>query len=73
LVIMPRKGMSVDDLIPLAEAAQILKLGVSTVRQHATAGHIPGARRIGRNWVFRRGDVEKWKPARRGRPPKSEG
>ena len=58
---------SPDDLIDTAEAAKILGLSPRTVRQHANLGNLIG-KRIGRDWVFRRGDVAAFKPKDPGWP-----
>lgn len=56
-----------DDLLTTADAAAALGLSPRTVRQHAEAGHLAG-RRVGRDWLFRRGDVAAFTPRPRGRP-----
>lgn len=58
-----------DELLTTEEAARILGKSVQVVRQHARKGNLPG-KMIGRDWVFRRGDVEAFTPAPRGRPKK---
>lgn len=62
-----------DDLISTAEAARILGLSVQQVRHHAratdSAHRLPG-QMVGRDWVFRRGDVKAFKPRGRGKPKK---
>jgi excisionase family DNA binding protein len=58
---------SPDDLLTTAEAAKLAKKKARTMRQHAERGNIP-ARRIGRDWLFRRGDVEAFRPRKPGRP-----
>jgi excisionase family DNA binding protein len=60
-----------DDLIPTAEAARILGLSVQQVRTHARKNRLRG-QLVGRDWVFRRGDVKAFKPAPVGKPPKDK-
>jgi excisionase family DNA binding protein len=60
-------GNKPDELISTAEAARVLKLSVQQVRTHARNGNLP-AQRVGRDWVFRRKDVNAFTPAPRGRP-----
>lgn len=62
-----------DDLISTAEAARILKLSVQQVRQHARAKpphNLPSVR-IGRDWLFRRADVNSFQRRPVGKPKKT--
>jgi excisionase family DNA binding protein len=60
-----------DDLLTSAEAARILKVTRQQVCTHARAGRLPG-KLVGRDWVFRRGDVKVFVPAPRGKPKGSK-
>ena len=44
-----------ENLISLREYAEALGLDPSTVRQKALRGYLPGAVKIGRNWVIPKG------------------
>ncbi|MBN9120719.1 MAG: helix-turn-helix domain-containing protein [Planctomycetes bacterium] len=56
-----------DDLLSTREAARLLEVTPQQVRTHARAGRLAG-KLVGRDWVFRRGDVKAFVPAPRGRP-----
>jgi len=58
-----------NDLISVAEAAAILKVTPVRVRDYINDGRLP-ATRVGRAFVVRRGNVEKFKPREPGRPAK---
>ena len=47
------------EVLTAAEAAEILKLHVITVRELACRGKIP-ARKVGREWRFVRSQLERW-------------
>ena len=47
-----------NDLLSSEEAARLLHLHVKGVQELARSGRIP-ASRIGRKWLFRRGDIER--------------
>ena len=47
-------------LLTAEEVAQVLRMHERTVRRMASKDEIPGARRIGREWRFRRGEIEKF-------------
>jgi excisionase family DNA binding protein len=64
-------GTSSDDLISTAEAAELLGVTPQQVRTHARNGRLPG-QVVGRDWVFRRGDVKAFKPRPVGKPPKTK-
>jgi molybdopterin-binding protein len=46
------------DLLSSEEAARLLHLHVKRIQELARSGRIP-ASRIGRKWLFRRGDIER--------------
>ena len=66
-------GAADDDLITTAQAAELLGVSVQQVRAYARiedeAHRLPG-KLIGRDWLFRRGDVKAYKPRPRGKPKK---
>lgn len=66
---MSKKAISVDERISTAEAAALLGKSPRVVRQHAVKGNLPG-QRVGRDWIFRRGDVMRFKPKPAHRPRK---
>jgi excisionase family DNA binding protein len=39
-------------MIPTAQAAKLLGCNVAYVRRMAAQGRIPGAQKVGRDWVF---------------------
>jgi molybdopterin-binding protein len=47
-----------NDLLSSEEAARLLHLHVKRIQELARSGRIPGSR-IGRKWLFRRGDIER--------------
>jgi len=47
-----------SDLLSSEEAARLLHLHIKRVQELARSGRIP-ASRIGRKWLFRRGDIER--------------
>jgi predicted DNA-binding transcriptional regulator AlpA len=49
-----------DKLLRLAEVSDLLGVPVGTLRHWRYAGTGPRSARIGRNIVYRRGDVEQW-------------
>ena len=55
------------DLLTAAEVAALKGCDESTVTRAARAEEIP-ARRLGRAWVIRRADAERWQPRTVGRP-----
>jgi excisionase family DNA binding protein len=61
----------IDDVLTLAEAAELLKLPADTVRSRAEEGDLPG-RRFGKEWRFARIAVLAWlvdgDPQKRRRP-----
>ena len=63
---MAKKSMSADDLLTTAEAAKETGLSVRQMRYLAQRGRIP-ARQMGRDWLFRRGDVTAFVPRGPGR------
>jgi molybdopterin-binding protein len=46
------------DLLNVREAAEVLRLHPKRVQQLARAGQLPAVR-VGRKWLFRRGDLER--------------
>jgi len=48
-----------DNLMTLAEVAAYLRLSKDTVYRMASSGRLP-ASKVGSQWRFRRGDVDKW-------------
>lgn len=60
-----------EDLMTAVDVAAVLGVNTSRVRQLARAGSLKGER-VGRDWLFRRADVEEYertRPRGRGRPP----
>ena len=60
-----------EDLMTAVDVAAVLGVNTSRVRQLARAGSLKGER-VGRDWLFRRADVEedeRTRPRGRGRPP----
>jgi excisionase family DNA binding protein len=56
-----RKGVKIlEVLLTAEEVARVLRMHERTVRRLATNDEIPGARRIGREWRFSRGEIEKF-------------
>ena len=48
-----------QDVLTAKEAAEFLRTTVDTVKRRARAGSIPAAK-IGREWRFRRADLDAW-------------
>jgi excisionase family DNA binding protein len=48
--------MNDDEIMTLADVAELLKLHIKTVTKLAKKGEIPG-NRIGRSWRFMRSDI----------------
>jgi hypothetical protein len=59
-------------VLDTSQAAALLKLSERQVREHAEAGRLRGTKINPRMWIFRRGDVEAFTPAPRGRPKVGE-
>ena len=55
----PPSGLSDDPLLTTKEVAQILRKAERTVSQYADFGTIRGFK-VGREWRFRRSDVERY-------------
>ncbi len=49
-----------DDLLTEAEAAERMRVALVTLRRWRKQGTAPPSRRIGRQYRYRRGDVERW-------------
>jgi len=56
---MTQKKPSSEDFISLAEAAEVYGLSMDYLRTIARSGRL-AARKIGRNWVTTRADVENY-------------
>lgn len=61
------RGYMEHEWLTVAQAAKLLGLSERQVRTHARAGRLPG-QLVGRVWIFRREDVQRFKPRPRGRP-----
>jgi excisionase family DNA binding protein len=64
------RAMMSTPWVTTSEAARDLGLTVGRVRQLLESGQLPG-RKMGRDWVIRRADVNRFKslpPGTRGRP-----
>jgi hypothetical protein len=59
--------MVLDDIISLADAAEELGLGASTLRHQAQAGRLQ-ARVVGKTWITTRQEVERYRRESLGRP-----
>ncbi|HZW05009.1 MAG TPA: type II toxin-antitoxin system HicB family antitoxin [Anaerolineaceae bacterium] len=59
------------NLLTIPEAAEHLGLSTAMLRRYCSSGRLP-AQRIGKGWVIRRHDIERFAaaPRRSGRPPK---
>lgn len=44
-----------DEFLTISEAAELLRIGLSTAKREARAGRFPGAIKIGRQWRVSRG------------------
>ena len=63
---------SPDDLLTVDEASELSGVPPTTLRENARKGRLP-ARKMGRDWVFRRADVMAFEHRGPGRPwPKKE-
>ena len=56
-----------QDIMTSAEAAQYLRVGLDTLKRRTRMGQIPGAK-IGRQWRFRKVDLDAWLSAGGTRP-----
>jgi excisionase family DNA binding protein len=63
---MPEKLLTVD------ETATRLEVPVRTARWYAANGYLPGAQKVGRDWVIPEAAVAGFKPPDRGRPQNRE-
>lgn len=59
---------SPNDLISVADVAGMFAVSSVRVRQYISEGRLQ-AQKVGRDFVVRRGDAEKFKPQKHGRPP----
>ena len=59
---MAEQFMSVED------AAAELGRSIAWVRRLAQNGRLPGAEKVGRDWIIPKAAVAGWKPESRGRP-----
>lgn len=70
---MPRAkpATSPDDLLTMSDACRLLGVSAHTVTYHLQRGAL-AAQRVGRAWIFRRGEVERFAaiPRKRGRKAK---
>jgi len=57
-------------MIPITRAAEILQLSTARLRQLCAKGRMPGARKIGRDWLLPR--VPTITPGVMGRPRKAK-
>jgi excisionase family DNA binding protein len=58
-----------DDLLTEAEAAERMRVALVTLRRWRKAGTAPPSRRLGRQYRYRRGDIDSWVESR---PPAGE-
>jgi len=63
-----------DDPITIKDALNLSGVSERTIRQAAQAGHISGAHKQGRDWVFSMSAFQQWNANRpkRGRPPSNK-
>ena len=61
-----------EDLMTAVEVSALLGVNTSRVRQLARAGSLKGER-VGRDWLFRRADVEEYERTRRPGPGRPRG
>lgn len=57
-----------QDLLSVVEAAALLGVTDARIRQYISEGRLQ-AQKVGHAYVLRRGDAEKFKPQKHGRPP----
>ena len=57
-----------EDMIPTVEASRLIGRDARNVRIYCERGLIPGAVKIGRNWIVPRAAAERFKPPLRGNP-----
>ena len=60
----------VQSLMTIKQVAEYLQLGPTTIYNYAQKRKIPGIK-VGRNWRFRREDIESWLEDNRRRAPQS--
>ncbi|MGV3721995.1 MAG: helix-turn-helix domain-containing protein [Actinomycetota bacterium] len=60
------------ELLNAKQAAEKLNISTARVRQLAGQGRLPGAQRVGRDWVIPAEAVEKFEPLPPHRPRKRE-
>jgi hypothetical protein len=65
--IAQESAMTLDDIISLAQAADELNLGTSTLRHQAAGGRLE-ARLVGKTWITTRQEVERYRREHLGRP-----
>lgn len=61
-----------DEFVLVPQAAVLLKVSRFTAWKYIRDGKLP-ARRIGRDWVIRRADLDAFQQPQRGRPKQTRG
>ena len=59
-------GDSIDSYIPTSEAARILGYSHEHITLLCRRGGLPGAKKVGRNWLVPRGVIEGYTPGPKG-------
>ena len=57
-----------EKLYSIAETAQLLGLQPARTRELCRAGRLPGAQKVGRDWIVPEGAIKAYKPGAPGRP-----
>ena len=52
------------EMLTLREVAQLLRKHPETIRRWHRQGRFPAGAKIGKGWLFRRDEVEKWLASR---------
>lgn len=61
----------VEKLYSIAETAEILGLQPARTRELCRQGRLPGAQKIGRDWIVPESGIKAYKPGAPGRPKAS--
>jgi excisionase family DNA binding protein len=55
----------ISAMLTVPEVAALIHKAVVTVRKMARKGALPGAKRVGRDWLFRRGEIQRFVEGKR--------
>ena len=62
----------IEDYLTAVEAGELIGRGKNMIAKLCQAGRLPGAKKVGLNWLIPRESVLAYKPGRRGRKSNRE-